>query len=151
MSPEPTGINAANVTAWMADRIPDLAGPLDFELITGGASNLTFRVTDKAGGTWVLRRPPTGHVLASAHDMSREHRIIAALDGTGVPVPPAIGLCQDDDVNGADFYVMGFVDGQIVFNHEDGLAYPEDKRAGLAESLVDTLVDLHALVPADVG
>ena len=91
MSPEPTGIDAANVTAWMADRIPDLAGPLDFELITGGASNLTFRVTDTAGGTWVLRRPPTGHVLASAHDMSREYRIIAALEGTGVPVPPAIG------------------------------------------------------------
>ena len=148
MSFEPTGINAANVTDWMAERIPDLAGPLDFELITGGASNLTFRVTDTAGGTWVLRRPPTGHVLASAHDMSREHRIIAALEGTGVPVPPAIGLCQDADVNGADFYVMGFVDGRIVFDHQDGRAYPEELRAKLAESLVDTLVDLHALDPA---
>ena len=134
MSFEPTGINAANVTDWMAERIPDLAGPLDFELITGGASNLTFRVTDTAGGTWVLRRPPTGHVLASAHDMSREHRIIAALEGTGVPVPPAIGLCQDADVNGADFYVMGFVDGRIVFDHQDGHAYPEELRATLAES-----------------
>ena len=151
MSPEPTGIDAANVTAWMADRIPDLAGPLDFELITGGASNLTFRVTDPAGGTWVLRRPPTGHVLASAHDMSREYRIIAALEGTGVPVPPAIGLCQDADVNRADFYVMGFVDGRIVFDHQDGHAYPEELRAKLAESLVDTLVDLHALDPASVG
>ena len=151
VSPEPTGINVANVTAWMAERIPDLAGPLDFELITGGASNLTFRVTDTAGGTWVLRRPPTGHVLAPAHDMSREHRIIAALEGTGVPVPPAIGLCQDEDINGADFYVMGFVDGQIVFDFADGQAYPPALRAGLATSLVDTLVDLHALVPADVG
>ena len=67
MNSEPTGINAANVTAWMAERIPDLAGPLHFELITGGASNLTFRVTDTAGGTWVLRRPPTGHVLSLIH------------------------------------------------------------------------------------
>ena len=84
----PTGIQVENVTAWMADRIDGLAPPLDFELITGGASNLTFKVSDTTGGTWVLRRPPTGHVLASAHDMAREHRIIAALADTGVPVPP---------------------------------------------------------------
>ena len=147
----PTGIQVENVTAWMADRIDGLAPPLDFELITGGASNLTFKVSDTTGGTWVLRRPPTGHVLASAHDMAREHRIIAALADTGVPVPPAIGLCQDEDINGADFYVMGFVDGQIVFDFADGQAYPPALRAGLATSLVDTLVDLHALVPADVG
>lgn len=147
----PTGIQIENVTAWMADRIDGLAPPLDFELITGGASNLTFKVSDTTGGTWVLRRPPTGHVLASAHDMAREHRIIAALADTGVPVPPAIGLCQDEDINGADFYVMGFVDGQIVFDFADGQAYPPALRAGLATSLVDTLVDLHALVPADVG
>ena len=120
----PTGIQVENVTAWMADRIDGLAPPLDFELITGGASNLTFKVSDTTGGTWVLRRPPTGHVLASAHDMAREHRIIAALADTGVPVPPAIGLCQDEDINGADFYVMGFVDGQIVFDFADGQAYP---------------------------
>jgi len=151
MSDVPSGIHAGAVTAWMADRIPGLAPPLSFELITGGASNLTFRVTDAGGGRWVLRRPPTGHVLASAHDMAREHRIIDALADTPVPVPPAVGLCQDETVNGADFYVMGFVDGEIVFDLADGEAYDPTKRAGLAESLVDTLVDLHALEPGAVG
>lgn len=151
MANAPTGIDPGPVTAWMAERIPSLVPPLEFVLITGGASNLTFRVTDDAGGRWVLRRPPTGHVLASAHDMAREHRIIAALADTPVPVPPAIGLCQDESVNGADFYVMGFVDGEIVFDYADGCAVDPAKRAGLAHSLVDTLVDLHALDPTAVG
>ncbi|MGB1506395.1 MAG: phosphotransferase family protein, partial [Acidimicrobiales bacterium] len=122
MSAVPTGIDAGPVTAWMTTCIPTLVPPLSFELITGGASNLTFLVTDAEGGRWVLRRPPTGHVLASAHDMAREHRIIAALADTPVPVPPAIGLCQDEAVNGADFYVMGFVEGEIVFDRSDGEA-----------------------------
>jgi len=151
MSAVPTGIDAGPVTAWMTNSIPTLVPPLTFELITGGASNLTFLVTDDEGGRWVLRRPPTGHVLASAHDMAREHRIIAALADTPVPVPPAIGLCQDEAVNGADFYVMGFVEGEIVFDRSDGEAYDPSKRQGLAASLVDTLVDLHALEPAAVG
>jgi aminoglycoside phosphotransferase (APT) family kinase protein len=147
----PTGIDAGPVTTWMTSRIPTLAPPLTFQLITGGASNLTFLVTDELGGRWVLRRPPTGHVLASAHDMGREHRIIAALAETPVPVAPAIGLCQDVAVNGADFYVMGFVEGEIVFDRADGEAYDPSKRSSLATSLVDTLVDLHALSPAAVG
>ncbi len=151
MPTAPTGINPGPVTAWLATRIPELATPLTFELITGGASNLTFQVSDDNGGRWVLRRPPTGHVLASAHDMAREHRIIAALADTAVPVAPAIGLCQDAAVNGADFYAMGFVEGEIIFDLADGEAYDLGKRRGLAESLVDTLVDLHALTPAAVG
>ncbi len=80
-------------------------------LIAGGHSNLTFGVTDADGAQYVLRRPPLGHVLATAHDMGREHRIISALQGTGVPVPPVLGICTDDAVNGAPFYVMAFVDG----------------------------------------
>jgi aminoglycoside phosphotransferase (APT) family kinase protein len=151
MSTAPTGINTENVTAWLCQRVPHAAPPLSFELITGGASNLTFRVADQLGNRWVLRRPPTGHVLASAHDMAREHRIIAALADTSVPVPPTFGLCQDESVNGADFYLMGFVDGQIVFNYADGNAYPEALRPKLRDSLVDTLADLHAIDPATVG
>ena len=80
-------------------------------LIAGGRSNLTFTVTGADGRRFVVRRPPLGHVLATAHDMAREHRIIAAVGTTGVPVPPTLGLCTDDAVNGAPFYVMGFVDG----------------------------------------
>ena len=91
-----------------------MAPPLAFDLIAGGRSNLTYRVTDAEGRAWVLRRPPLGQVLATAHDMGREHRIISALAPTDVPVAPVIGLCEDEAVNGAPFYVMGFVDGLVA-------------------------------------
>src|SRR5690348_6965271 len=84
----PEGINAKAVTDWLEPRVDALDRPCSFELITGGHSNLTFRVTDKAGRRWVLRRPPLRQVLATAHDMSREHKIIQALGPTDVPVPP---------------------------------------------------------------
>ena len=87
------GIDAANVTDWMAAHAPGVVPPLSFNLIAGGRSNLTYRLTDARGSQWVLRRPPLGHVLATAHDMAREHRIIDALAPTDVPVPPTIGLC----------------------------------------------------------
>jgi aminoglycoside phosphotransferase (APT) family kinase protein len=151
VSDAPRGIDPGPVTAWLAERVPELKPPLDFELITGGHSNLTFRVTDRAGNRWVLRRPPTGHVLASAHDMGREHRIISALSGTRVPVPPAVGYCDNHTVNGAPFYVMKWVEGRIVFNYADGLAVEPALRPVMTASLVDTLVDLHALNPATVG
>ena len=150
MTEAPTGIDPGPVTAWITDRVPDLAPPLTFDLITGGASNLTFRVTDTDGARLVLRRPPTGRILASAHDVAREHRIIAALADTPVPVPPAVGLCDDESVNGAPFYVMGFVEGSIVFDLAVGEAVDPAIRPRMTESLVDTLVDLHALDPAAV-
>ncbi len=147
----PTGIDPQPVTEWIEARVPDLATPLEFELITGGASNLTFRVTDAAGLRYVLRRPPTGHILASAHDMGREHRIIAALQDTDVPVPPLIGLCDDESVSGAPFYVMGFVEGRIVFDLADGESVEPPLRPVMTESLVDTLAALHAIDPDEVG
>jgi len=85
-------------------------------------------VTDAAGNAYVLRRPPLGHVLATAHDMGREHKIIAAVGKTDVPVPPALGLCTDDDVNGAPFYVMGYVDGVVLDSVERAKALPEELR-----------------------
>lgn len=147
----PRWIDPGPVTAWILERRPDLVEPLDFEMITGGASNLTFRVTDRAGTKLVLRRPPTGHVLASAHDMAREHRIMAALQDTAVPVPPLVGLCQDEPVNGADFYVMDFVEGKIVFDRADGEAVEPALRPVMTNSLTDTLAALHAIDPDDVG
>ncbi len=147
----PTGISAGPVTEWIAARVDGLTTPLEFEQITGGASNLTFRVTDAAGAKFVLRRPPTGHVLASAHDMGREHRIIAALQDTAVPVPPLVGLCDDDEVNDAPFYVMGFVEGSIVFDLADGEAVDPALRPIMRDSLVDTLVELHAIDPDEIG
>ena len=88
--------------------------PSRFELIAGGRSNLTYRVTDGAGRAYALRRPPLSHVLPTAHDMAREYRVITALGPTAVPVPATFGLCEDEAVNGAPFYVMEFVDGHIL-------------------------------------
>jgi len=151
MSNAPTGINPDAITKWMAEMVPGISLPLDFKLITGGASNLTYSVTSANGERFVLRRPPTGHVLSSAHDMGREFRIISALADTEVPVAPVIGMCPDDSINDAPFYVMRFVEGLIVFDHADGEAVAPEIRPIMANSLVDTLADLHALDPESVG
>jgi len=147
----PVGIDTDRVTAWIDENVDGCSPPLRFERIAGGASNLTFVVEDRAGHRVVLRRPPTGHVLASAHDMGREHRIISALGPTAVPVPPALGLCRDESVNGAPFYVMGFVEGSIVFDRADGLDVEPDLRPLMTRSLVDTLIALHGVDPDTVG
>ena len=145
------GIDVPKVTAWFERHIDGAQGPLDFVLIAGGRSNLTFKVTDANGTNYVLRRPPLGHVLATAHDMGREHRIISALQPTPVPVAPALGFCEDTDVNGAPFYVMGFVDGVIVRDLASAKALEPEARAKAGEHLVDVLVDIHDINPDDVG
>ena len=93
------GIDSEPVTAWLDENIEEIQGPYDFSLIEGGRSNLTYMVTDRQGRRFVLRRPPLGHVLATAHDMAREHKIISAVGTTDVPVPKTLGLCSDDSVN----------------------------------------------------
>ena len=108
------GIDIERVSAWLADNIDGVVAPFTFDVIAGGHSNLTFLVVDAVGRRFVLRRPPLGHVLATAHDMAREHRIISAVGRTGVPVAPALGLCTDIDVNDAPFYLMGFVEGVVL-------------------------------------
>ncbi len=149
---EAVGIDAANVTRWFAENVPDATPPLDFLLIAGGRSNLTFKVVDAAGGAWVLRRPPTGHVLPTAHDMAREHRIISALAPTPVPVPPPLGLCTDDSVTGAPFYVMGYLDGHVLRDAKmvEALYTPEQRRRA-GHDLVDVLAELHAVDVDAVG
>ena len=140
------GIDLEPVTSWFTANIAGTAPPLSFDLIAGGRSNLTYRVTDTAGASWVLRRPPTGHVLATAHDMAREHRVIAAVGRTGVPVPPALGLCTDEAVNGAPFYVMGFVDGYVLRDRDAAEAVLSvAARRTASESLVDTMAAIHAV------
>ena len=141
--PSVTGINAEAVSAWLREHEPASKPPFHFELIAGGHSNLTFRVTDANGAAYALRRPPLGHVLATAHDMSREHKIVSAMAATKVPVAPLVGLCTDDSVNGAPFYVMGFVDGIVLRNREEAAALPVPVRKTASHALIDTLVDIH--------
>jgi aminoglycoside phosphotransferase (APT) family kinase protein len=146
------GIDLEGVTAWFRAHLGEVRPPLAVHQIAGGRSNLTYRVDDAAGASWVLRRPPLHGVLPSAHDMAREHRVIAALAGTPVPVPATFGLCQDPSVTGAPFYVMAYVDG-VVPRDEATVAASLDEpaRARAADSLVDALVALHAVDPERVG
>ena len=145
------GIDIENVTAWVAERIDGLAPPLEFTLIAGGHSNLTYKFVDRRGEAFVLRRPPLGHILESAHDMGREHRIISALWDTDVPVPETFGLCEDNDVNGAPFFLMKFVEGVVPHDVDAAATIPEHERASAGEHVVDVLAKLHLIDPDDVG
>ncbi len=148
----PPGIDPAGVTGWFVTHVTGVRPPLRFELIAGGRSNLTFAVADATARRWVLRRPPTGHLLPTAHDMAREHRVIEAVRQAGVPVPRAVGYCADASVTGAPFYVMDFVDGHVMRAEGDAAAlFSLEQRRRISEDLVDTLAALHALDPDAVG
>jgi aminoglycoside phosphotransferase (APT) family kinase protein len=150
--PETTkGIDVAKVSAWLEQNIPGVSGPFHFELIAGGHSNLTYAATGADGRKLVLRRPPLGHVLATAHDMGREHKIISALGPTDVPVAPALGLCADETVNGAPFYVMDFVDGRVLRDAAAARAISVEARRNASFSIADTLARIHAVDPATAG
>ncbi len=146
----PAGIHPERVTAWLSERAT-VTPPLAFSLISGGRSNLTFDVVDAAGAHWVLRRPPIGHVLATAHDMAREHRIIDAFGGTAVPVPPVVGLCTDDEVNDAPFFVMDHVAGHVLRDRATAEQLTETARHAAAMNLADTLAAIHAVDPDTIG
>lgn len=139
----PHGISE-NVEGWLVANIPGATAPFHYTQIAGGHSNLTFKVDDSAGHSYVLRRPPLGHRLASAHDMTREHRIIAGLANTNVPVAPALGLCTDEGINELPFYVMSFVDGHVVREKSvaEKLLGPSGCRRA-SESIVDTMAAIH--------
>jgi aminoglycoside phosphotransferase (APT) family kinase protein len=148
---EVQGIDGPKVTAWFEEHVAGARGPLDFTLIAGGHSNLTFRVDDAEGHRYVLRRPPLGQVLATAHDMAREHKIIAALGPTDVPVAPALGLCTDEAVNGAPFYVMDHVDGRVLRDAAAAQQISAEARAHAGASIAHTLARIHAIDPDAVG
>ena len=151
-SPLP-GLDLPAVLGWLAGHAPDVIGPAPTAaLIAGGRSNLTYLLDDGERRV-VLRRPPLGHVLATAHDMTREHRIIGALAGTAVPVPRVLALCPDPAVSGAPFYLMSFVEGLVVRAQPVDPGPPLDQAAkhALAASMVAVLAQLHEVDVAEVG
>jgi aminoglycoside phosphotransferase (APT) family kinase protein len=155
MSPDhPPGLDLDRLRGLLDHERPGLVqGPLSGRLIEGGRSNLTYAVSDGTS-KWVVRRPPLGHVLATAHDMKREHRVITALHPTDVPVPRPVLLCEDPEneaVPGAPFYVMEFVAGTPYRTAEQLAPLGPERTRGAVLSLVDTLVELHAVDPAEVG
>ncbi|MCG3755666.1 phosphotransferase family protein [Amycolatopsis sp. Poz14] len=148
---DPPGLDLARLRAHLDRERPGLvSGALTAEVVQGGRSNLTYLVSD---GTqrWVVRRPPLGHVLPTAHDMRREFRVMSGLAGTPVPVPGTVLLCEDADVLGAQFYVMQFVEGTPYRTAEELEQLGPERTRAIADSLVDTLVDLHAVDPEAVG
>ena len=146
------GIARERVDPWLARHVAGAEPPFAYRLITGGRSNLTYEVTDAAWSRFVLRRPPLGNVLESAHYMGREHRLISALAPTAVPVPEPLAFCADTAVGDAPFYVMRFVDGVVLESEQDAercLDLAARERA--SHALVDVLADLHRVDPDAVG
>ena len=148
----PHGIDAAAVSQWFTRQIPEVELPLTFSLISGGHSNLSYRVLDSANHRYVLRRPPLAMLMPSAHDVLRESRVMSSLWNTAVPVPAVRGETRDESVTGAPFFVMDHVDGVVLRDPAEVEEHvPEASRGGLALQLVETLAQLHAVEPADVG
>src|SRR5512139_2984379 len=145
------GIHYENVSRFFREHVEGGACELSFSLISGGRSNLTYLVRG-GGHEWVLRRPPLGHVLPTAHDMAREYRVLAALAGTGVPAPRPFALCEDAAVNGMPFYVMEFCPGVVLaYDIPAGYAANETDRRRICVALIDALVRLHAVEYRAVG
>jgi aminoglycoside phosphotransferase (APT) family kinase protein len=154
---DPAGLSTSVFEGWLRQSRPDLvgAGALNAQLLHGGLSNLTYRL-DGGPAPFVLRRPPLGHVLTTAHDMAREFRVISALRQTSVPVPEAI-LYQDDGEDdgaagvGTPFYLMSFVDGLVLSSPTDNAGFTAHQLRNLSLDLVGTLASLHTLEPDSVG
>jgi len=149
---DPVGYRREAVEAWLSAHVPSLQQPLRWTRLEGGHSNLTYLLEDAAGRKAVIRRPPMGELLPKAHDMGREWALISALGPTPVPVPAALGFCDDPSVTGAHFYVMGHIDGHPLYNADDARRWaPMDRRSTLSHSFIDVLADLHAVDPDAVG
>ncbi|KQX08106.1 MULTISPECIES: phosphotransferase family protein [unclassified Leifsonia] len=148
------GLDVGGLEVWLREAHPQLAaGPLSARLITGGKSNLTYRI-DGARIPLVVRRPPLGHVLATAHDMAREHRVITALGASAVPVPPTVAIVDDTAdgrVTGTPFFVMEFVDGAVLARPAQNAAFTRGGLHSIGIQLAEVLAELHSVDPASVG
>ena len=147
----PEGVDLERLRSWFAQHVDGATGePLSASLISGGRSNLTYTIGDGTN-EWVLRRPPLGHVLPTAHDMAREYRVLSALQPTDVPVPRTYAFSDDNDVNGAPFYVMEKVDGRILRSPADLAPLTTDDARRCSEELIDVMVHIHAVDYRAVG
>lgn len=148
---DPPGLDLARLRNHLDRELPGaVQGPLRADLIEGGRSNLTYVLSDGTS-RWVLRRPPLGHVLATAHDMGREYRVMTALRDTGVPVPDTLLLDPGTDVLGAPWYLMEYVTGTAHRDAAPLAALGEERVSALGRRLIDTLAALHRIDPAAVG
>lgn len=145
------GIDLDRLQRFFDARVPGAKGAkLRAELIAGGRSNLTYDITD-GEHRWVVRRPPIGHLLPSAHDMGREYRVLTALAGSDVPVPPTIAYSDDLGVIGAPFYVMQRVEGRVLRTAADVAALRPAQVVACAHEVIDVLARIHAVDFTGVG
>jgi aminoglycoside phosphotransferase (APT) family kinase protein len=148
----PLGIDQVSVAAWLIERVPGLAAPLRWTKLAGGHSNVTCRIDDANGRVLVVRRPPMGELLPTAHDMGREFTVISALWPTSVPVPEPLAFTDDRSITGAQFYAMGWVEGRSLYTAEEtALHLTVDARQRTGPSFIDTLSQLHLLDPDEIG
>lgn len=148
--PEVRGLPRTELTAWAREHLPALEADWRAEVISGGLSNITYRVRGEHE-TVIVRRPPLGRLLPSAHDMSREHRVLSALQDTPVPVPQVLGFSDDESVLGAPFYVMAEVAGTVYRDPSQTAELSAAQRAQLCSGLVDVLAEIHAVDLDQVG
>ena len=142
-------IDRIRLAAWLRDHVEGFQGPVEIEQFKGGQSNPTYKLASPSG-SYVLRRKPQGSLLPSAHAVDREFRVLAALHGTGVPVPRVHALCEDPEIIGSVFYVMDFVDGRIFWDQRlPGL--PRAERAAIFDSLNAGIARLHLVDPQAIG
>jgi len=145
MSETPPGVDLDRLRPWFAANVEGAGdAPLHASLISGGRSNLTYAIGDDRH-VWVLRRPPLGHVLPTAHDMKREYTVLSALTGSAVPVPRTLAFCADEAVNDAPFYVMERVDGAILRTPQEMAQLSIDDAHRCSEALIDVLVAIHTV------
>ncbi|WBB89868.1 phosphotransferase family protein [Verrucosispora sp. WMMC514] len=150
MSSQPRGLPLEALQRYFTEHVPEVRGPVEAEILHGGRSNLTYLLTD-GYARWVLRRPPLGGLTPSAHDMSREYRVVAALHGTGVPVARPVTLCEDVSVIGVPFSVVEHVAGQVLRSRTDLSRHDDGDVERCAFTLIDGLARLHDLPYRDIG
>lgn len=136
---------------WMRATGVDVSGDLTATRVGRGQSNLTYRLVDESGASWIARRPPLGHLLASAHDVVREYRILEALQDSDVVVPRLVGVCEDPAVADVPVVVMAHVDGAVVDQMDVAESLPPEVRRELGLNLARTLARIHAVDVDAVG
>lgn len=154
MSPtDPPGLKLDPLLQWMSSNISgvDASAGLQTTLLAGGRSNISYKLTDASGSSWVLRRPPLGHIMPSAHDMGREFRVLSGLNSVSFPTPMAQGFCDDETIIGSKFMLMDFVDGRVIESAETAMKLSNVQASEISQTLVDTLANLHCVDPAAAG
>ena len=154
MSPtDPPGLTLDSLLQWMSLNISgvDASAKLQTTLLAGGRSNISYKLTDASGSNWVLRRPPLGHIMPSAHDMGREFRVLSGLNSVSFPTPKAQGYCDDEAIIGSKFMLMDFVDGRVIESAETAMTLSDVQASEISQNLVDTLANLHCVDPSAAG